>query len=44
MMSILFSLSLVVTIIVGIIRYILWPLTLLALMGPFGLIVYVFIH
>ena len=44
MLSILFALSLVANIIVGLIRYILWPLTLLALLGPFGLVVWMFIH
>lgn len=28
----------------GIVRYIVWPLVLLALFGPLGLIVWLFIH
>lgn len=44
MNSLLFSVALLANILFGVVRYIVWPLLLIMVLGPFGLLVWLFIH
>lgn len=44
MNNLLFSLALLVNIVFGLLRYVVWPLFLIMVFGPFGLLVWLFIH